>query len=272
MREKMIYNEIYGASEEKFLKEKCVRENFLNEQDKDFEKRELLMKKLKSTLNKVRDSFSFHKKEEKEVVMDNAICLEKNLSKSEMSEQPIDLEKEYVENYSQKQQEILSEEEKLKIRAREKQSDFIKFVESRLKESNSSELFEVTKDKFDRIIIHAFSQEHSVRKVVKTATKGDYEGLVKVDNGDGIEKCYYHLTYCFEKDNNINSFGTSYSSNDILCGTIVDEEGKVYFLKDEIKIGSQSLVTNIYHKAEKVVADMIKKEKEKERDSETLTF
>lgn len=261
----MIDNKMYGSSEEIILKERSQRENFLGKQDKDFERREMLIKKLKATFEKVRDSFSFHKNREKEDMF-------KDENKEIISELKINNENKEMNEKTPQEQERLLTEENLKSKARIQQSDFINFVESRLKKSNSSELIEVTKDKFDRIIIHAFSQEHSVRKVVKTATKGDYEGLVNVDNGDGIEKCYYYLTYCFEKDDQMISFGANYSSKDILCGFIINEEGNVYFMKDEIKIGSQSLVTNLYHKAEKAVSDMIKKQKQKEDNSEVITF
>ncbi|NCB48134.1 MAG: hypothetical protein EOM55_00665 [Clostridia bacterium] len=261
----MIDNKMYGSSEEIILKERCQRENFLVRQENFYDKKTAVKNKIKSSCEKLMNSFLiFKKEEEKEIVKDE--------NKEINNELKINNENKEMNEKTPQEQERFMKEEDLKLKARMQKSDFIKFVESRLKETNSSELFEVTKDKFDRIIIHAFSQEHSVRKVINTSTKGDYEGFINVDNGDGIEKCYYYLTYCFEKDDQMISYGSKYSSKDILCGFIINEEGNVYFMKDEIKIGSQSLATNIYHKAEKAVSDMIKKQKQKEDNSETITF
>lgn len=249
MRDKMIDYKVYGSSEEMVLKERVIREKSLYNQDKRFDRKTKVIDKLKATFERSkRGTNSFEtqafKEEKREIVKNNI--------------------EEGKETKCQSELKRLNDEQVLKAKVRTQRECFIQFVDDRLKGNDFQEVFELTKDEWDRVIFHAFSKQHSVRKVVTSSTKGEYEGIISADICDGTENCYYNFTYYFERDDLMNSYDKEFSSKNILCGFIITEDGNVRFLKDEIKIGSKSPLTTLYHNAEKVLDDMVKKQAETE--------
>jgi len=249
----MIDNNVYGSSEERILKERFLRERFLDEQGKVLEKKTKIINKLKTTFKKYKDVFSLNKGDITKTTGNRENI--KN-SKNELNESEKSME-----------QEKLKEKEALELRANAQKNDFVKFVNSKLEESNSGDIFEKTKDRQDRTIYNVFSGNLALQKVIISPEMEKFEGLInlgkddKGEKGDKGEKYYFNFTYSHKKESLKNSMRNEYldfPAKDVFLGFIINKDDKVKFVRKEEKVGEDSLMAILYYRVERVLNEIFK--------------
>lgn len=233
----MIDDIVCGSCEEKLLKERVSREKFLEKQENKEQKKAEINKKIKTIFKKLK----------KDVFAKKNSQVEKQEEKIERVLQHF-FEREKNEEDSKGKEEVT-------LKALQSKKEFIEFVNSRLKERKSSEVFEVSSDKFNGIIFHAFSKNFSVRKMWNNAEMGHFEGLVNVDKTSDEKRYYFNFAYLIRKDKQRIEMGDfiDYPPRDVFFGYVINEKNEVEFIREEFRKGEKSLVMDIYNKSENVM-------------------